>query len=87
MEISSSNLQCLTGVLMTQILVLGALVYGGMYLLERRPRSRLPIVRSGRPIFLRETVLKRETKIDLPVRHQVSEHEEEEADDLVSIEP
>ena len=71
MELSSSSLQHLTGVLMTQVLILGFFVYGGMYLLKRRTKRQLALVAGPQIAVARETVLKRDTKLDIPSRRQL----------------
>jgi len=64
MEISSASMHHLTTVLMTQVLILGAFVYGGMYLLKRRTKRQLALA-SGPQMMARETLLKRDTKVDV----------------------
>jgi hypothetical protein len=79
MELSSGTLHHLTMVLMTQILILGSFVYGGMYLLKRRT-NRQSALAGGPSIVTRETVLRGNTKLDLIVARETAEsgqHEEE----------
>jgi hypothetical protein len=80
MELSSGSVHHLTTVLMTQVLILGAFVYGGMYLLKRRT-NRQPALTGGRWFVARETVLRGNTKLDSLVAREtaLSGRREEEA--------
>ena len=77
MELSSGSMHQLTTVLMTQVLILGAFVYGGMYLLKRGTNRQL--ARAGGPSMVaRETVLRGNTKLDLMVARETALKEEAE---------
>jgi hypothetical protein len=75
MELSSGSMHHLTTVLMNQVLILGAFVYGGVYVLKRRTN------RHGLSIVARETVMRRNTKLDVSAAREaaLSGHHEEEA--------
>jgi hypothetical protein len=78
-EISSGSMHDVTQVLMTQVLILGAFVYGGMYVLKQRT-NRQPAPAGGPSIVARETVLRESTKLDLIVARETvlsGQHEEE----------
>jgi hypothetical protein len=71
-EISSGNLHNVTQVLMAQVVILGALVYGGMYILRRRANRQLALA-DGPSIAARETVLRESTKLDLIVAREMAQ--------------
>jgi hypothetical protein len=68
MDISSGNMHQLVAIMMSEVLAVGAIVYGGYYLVKRRAATQRPVFCTGTSVAAAETFVKRNTKVEVPNR-------------------
>ena len=68
MDLSSGSMHQLVAIMMSEVLAVGAIVYGGFYLVKRRAAAQQAVFCEGPSAAAHETFVKRNTKVDLPNR-------------------
>jgi hypothetical protein len=76
MDLSTGNFHHLVAIMMSEVLTIGAIVYGGYFLVKRRAVAQQAVVCEGPSTAANDTFIKRNTKLDLPNRGavEVPEH-------------